>query len=133
MADNQSTESERPETHHSGPKQGKVEYLPAIFLVAALVFLPTGPKSGSLNTLAIVFVSIILEAIPFMLVGSLVGGFIEAFVSRERMAALLPQKRWLAVCAAAGAGILFPVCECAVVPVFRRLVGIRERSSCFQA
>ena len=123
MADNQSTESERPETHHSGPKQGKVEYLPAIFLVAALVFLPTGPKSGSLNTLAIVFVSIILEAIPFMLVGSLVGGFIKAFVSRERMAALLPQKRWLAVCAAAGAGILFPVCECAVVPVVRRLVG----------
>ena len=53
MADNQSTESERPETHPSGPKQGKVEYLPAIFLVAALVFLPTGPKSGSLNTLAI--------------------------------------------------------------------------------
>lgn len=123
MADNRSSESERQKKHHSGPKQSKTECLPALFLVAALVFLPNGPESGSLNTFAIVFVSIVLEAIPFMLVGSLVGGFIETFVSRERMAALLPQKRWLTVCAAAGAGILFPVCECAVVPVVRRLVG----------
>jgi hypothetical protein len=73
--------------------------------------------------LAIVFVSIILEAIPFMLIGSLVGGFIEAFVSRERMATLLPRKGWLTVCIAAGAGLVFPVCECAVVPVVRRLTG----------
>jgi uncharacterized membrane protein YraQ (UPF0718 family) len=58
-----------------------------------------------------------------MLVGSLVGGFIEAFVSRERMAKIFPQKGWLAVCVAAAAGIVFPVCECAVVPVVRRLIG----------
>jgi uncharacterized membrane protein YraQ (UPF0718 family) len=58
-----------------------------------------------------------------MLVGSLVGGFIEAFVSRERMATCLPRKGWLTVCIAAGAGIVFPVCECAVVPVVRRLIG----------
>jgi uncharacterized membrane protein YraQ (UPF0718 family) len=73
--------------------------------------------------LAIVFVSIVLEAIPFMMIGSLVGGFIEAFVSRERMATLLPRKGWLTVCVAAGAGLVFPVCECAVVPVVRRLTG----------
>jgi hypothetical protein len=58
-----------------------------------------------------------------MLFGSLVGGFIEAFVNRERMATFLPRIGWLAVCIAAGAGIVFPVCECAVVPVVRRLIG----------
>ncbi len=98
-----------------------IEFLPALFLAAAIVFLPSGPESSSLNSLAIVFISIVLEAIPFMLVGSLVGGFIEAFVSRERMASLLPRKGWLTVCIAAGAGLVFPVCECAVVPVVRRL------------
>jgi uncharacterized membrane protein YraQ (UPF0718 family) len=104
-------------------KARSIDYLPGLFLAAALVFLPSGSASSSLNSLAIVFVSIVLEAIPFMLFGSLVGGFIEAFVSRERMAAFLPQKGWLTVCIAAGAGIVFPVCECAVVPVVRRLIG----------
>jgi uncharacterized membrane protein YraQ (UPF0718 family) len=104
-------------------KHKKAEYLPALFLITALIFLPNGSESGSLGALAIVFVSIVLEAIPFMLVGSLIGGAIEAFVSRERMASLLPQKGWLTVCLAAGAGIVFPVCECAVVPVVRRLIG----------
>jgi uncharacterized membrane protein YraQ (UPF0718 family) len=91
--------------------------------VATLLFIPTGSESEVLNSLAIVFVSIVLEAIPFMFIGALVGGFIEAFVSRERMATFLPRKGWLTVCLAAGAGIVFPVCECAVVPVVRRLIG----------
>jgi uncharacterized protein len=100
-----------------------VDYLPALFLVAALWFMPTGADSGTLNNLSIVFVSIVLEAIPFMFVSALVGGLIEAFVRRERMASFLPQRSWMTVCLAAGAGIVFPVCERAVVPVVRRLVG----------
>lgn len=100
-----------------------IDWLPAVFLVAAFFFLPAGSDSSTLNSLAIVFISIVLEAIPFMLMGSLVGGVIEAFLSRERMTALLPKRGWQTVCVAAAAGILFPVCECAVVPVVRRLVG----------
>ena len=119
--------AERPFTSHPSTytdrKVHSIDYLPALFLVTAIVFLPSGSEAGSLNSLAIIFVSIVLEAIPFMLVGSLVGGFIEAFVSRERMTTLLPRKGWLTVCIAAGAGLVFPVCECAVVPVVRRLTG----------
>jgi hypothetical protein len=114
------------ELRAEGPTPGQVrsiEYLPVIFLAVAIGFLPIGPDPGSLADLAVVFVSIVLEAIPFMFFGSLAGGLIEAFVSRERMASLLPRRGWLTVCFAAGAGILFPVCECAVVPVVRRLAG----------
>ncbi len=99
-----------------------IDYLPALFLAVSLFFLPSGSESSSLGSLAIVFISIVLEAIPFMLIGSLVGGFIEAFVSRERMATFLPRNGWLTVCLAAAAGIVFPVCECAVVLVVRRLI-----------
>jgi uncharacterized membrane protein YraQ (UPF0718 family) len=119
---NQSTQRTG-QTTRASTHGAAVDSLPALFLIAALLFLPTGSESGALNSLAIVFVSIVLEAIPFMLLGSFVGGLIEAFVSRERMATLLPQKGWLTVCIAAGAGIVFPVCECAVVPVVRRLIG----------
>lgn len=101
----------------------RIDILPALFLIVALFCLPAGSESQALNALAIVFVSIVLEAIPIMLVGALIGGLIEAFVSRERLTAMLPRKGWRTVCVAAAAGILFPVCECAVVPVVRRLMG----------
>lgn len=110
-------------SRRASTKRNAIDVLPALFLVAAIFFLPAGSDSGARSSLAIVFISIVLEAIPFMLFGSLVGGFIEAFVNRERMAKLLPTKGWLTVCIAAGAGIVFPVCECAVVPVVRRLIG----------
>ena len=111
------------QTKEPPPPARRIDILPALFLVAALFFLPAGSDSAALNSLAIVFISIVLEAIPFMLVGALIGGFIEAFVSRERLTTMLPKKGWRTVCVAAAAGILFPVCECAVVPVVRRLIG----------
>lgn len=123
MPDNNIVQINSVKSFFTGSKRRKIEYLPLFFLAVVFFFLPYGGQDSSLNTLAIVFVSIVLEAIPFMLVGSLVGGVIEAFVSRERMIAMLPKKDWLTVCIAAGAGIIFPVCECAVVPVVRRLTG----------
>jgi len=95
----------------------------AAFLLTAVLLLPVGPDSGPYRTLSIMFASIVLEALPFMLIGAFVGGLIEAFVSRERMAGLLPRRPLAAICMAAGLGLIFPVCECAVVPVVRRLLG----------
>ncbi len=99
-----------------------IDFLPALFLLVAIFLLPVGLESDSINSFAIFFVSIALEAIPFMLIGALVSGFIEVFVSRERLAAVLPNTGWLTVCLAAAAGIFFPICECAVVPIVRRLI-----------
>ncbi len=70
---------------------------------------------------ALVFVSIVLEALPFMLIGSCVGGLIEVFVSREKLTEHLPRRPWAVTCLAAAMGLVFPVCECAVIPVVRRL------------
>jgi uncharacterized membrane protein YraQ (UPF0718 family) len=57
-----------------------------------------------------------------MLIGALVSGIIEVFVSKERIVSLLPDRKIVAVFLAAALGVVFPVCECAVVPVVRRLV-----------
>lgn len=100
----------------------RLRSLAAIGLVLTLILiLPSGP--GPCNTLSAIFSSIILEALPFMLFGALIGGVIEAFVSRERMTGLLPRNPLATVCVAAAMGCIFPVCECAVVPVVRRLIG----------
>lgn len=89
--------------------------------IAAYVLLALGMRTDSVRNLSIVFAGIMLEATPFMLAGALLGGLIEKFLSRDRMSSLLPKREWLAVGAAAAMGMLFPVCECAIVPVARRL------------
>jgi hypothetical protein len=99
----------------------KPNLLEVAFLGAALAALALWARAPAMRTFSLLFGSIVLEALPFMLLGSLVGGLVETFVSRERMTALLPRRRWLAVFVAAGMGMLFPVCECAIVPVVRRL------------
>lgn len=88
-----------------------------VFLAAPII----GAGSAFVRTFALVFLSIVLEALPFMLIGSCVGGLIEVFVSRERLTACLPRRAWAAAYVAAGLGTVLPVCECAVVPVVRRL------------
>jgi len=93
-----------------------------LFLVAVGWVLVSAGSRPAARTLSITFVSIVLEALPFMMLGSLIGGLIEVFISRDRIAAVLPKRRWLAVFLAGLVGMVFPVCECAVIPVARRLL-----------
>lgn len=74
-----------------------------------------------LQNLATVFLGIFIEAAPFLLFGSLASGLISVFVSADDIAAIFPRSRPLAAVAGALLGIAFPVCECGVVPVVRRL------------
>ena len=93
-------------------------------IIAAAYLLPFwAANNESIRTFSLIFSSIMLEAAPFMLLGTVAGGLIEVFVSRERMESLLPGKDWFAACVAAAMGMIFPVCECAIVPVVRRLAG----------
>lgn len=67
------------------------------------------------------FLGIFIEAIPFLLMGTLVSGLLEAFVSHDDIARWTPRNPVLATVAGAFMGFAFPVCECGVVPVVRRL------------
>jgi uncharacterized membrane protein YraQ (UPF0718 family) len=96
--------------------------LQVCLLILSLGLLLFSWKVSSFRTLAITFVSIVIEAFPFILVGSLIGGFIEEFIPRERLALILPEGKLRTVFIAAAMGIVFPVCECAIIPVVRRLL-----------
>jgi uncharacterized membrane protein YraQ (UPF0718 family) len=74
-----------------------------------------------LQNFATVFLGIFIEAAPFLLFGSLASGLISVFVSADDIAAIFPRSRPLAAVAGALLGLAFPVCECGVVPVVRRL------------
>jgi uncharacterized membrane protein YraQ (UPF0718 family) len=92
-----------------------------VLVVLFYLYYFTGGESEKGLTFSIIFSSIVLEAFPFLLLGTLAGGFIEVFVSRDRLASLLPRRPVPAVLLAASLGIVLPVCECAIVPVVRRL------------
>jgi len=72
-----------------------------------------------LNT---IFISMIMEAIPFVLVGVLVSGIIQTFVTEAWIARIMPRNVLLRTCFGCGIGLLFPSCECGIVPITRRLV-----------
>lgn len=72
-----------------------------------------------LNT---IFISILIEALPFVLIGVLVAGFIQMFITEEMLAKAIPKNRFLAVLYSVLLGAIFPACECGIVPIVRRLL-----------
>ena len=97
-----------------------------VVLLVVVALSTRGTLSGSFNPVALrtwttVFVAIVVQALPFLVLGVLVSGAITALVSPARLARLLPRSPVLAVPGAALAGTALPGCECASVPIAGRL------------
>jgi len=100
--------------------------LPVLAVLALLAGNISSPQARffvteRFQTFVTIFLGIFIEAAPFLLIGSIVSGFIDVFVDRERLEKLTPRQPLLAALAGTGLGLIFPVCECGVVPVTRRL------------
>jgi uncharacterized membrane protein YraQ (UPF0718 family) len=68
------------------------------------------------------FVSVSVQAMPFLVLGVVVSGLIAAFVSPELVQRIVPRRSVLAVPSAGLAGMALPGCECGSVPIAGRLV-----------
>lgn len=66
---------------------------------------------------ATVFVSIVVQAMPFLVLGVVLSGLIGAYVPPSFFVRALPTRPALAVPVAGLAGVAVPGCECASVPV----------------
>ncbi|MFG2040892.1 permease [Dactylosporangium sp. NPDC048998] len=103
---------------------GSVEVLAAVLV---LVVLLRGPITRSLATPALqtwltVFVSVLTQAMPFLVFGVVLSAIIAVFVPPSFFARALPSHPALAVPTASVAGVVLPGCECASVPVAGALV-----------
>jgi uncharacterized membrane protein YraQ (UPF0718 family) len=72
--------------------------------------------------LALAFLSILLEGLPFVLLGTLVSGAVDVFVPARWVERMLPRRPTGAVLVSGLLGCIFPVCECGIIPVIRRLM-----------
>jgi uncharacterized protein len=64
-----------------------------------------------------VFTAVVVQGVPFLLLGTVVSAAIGAFVPERVFSRLLPRSPALAVPVAGAAGVVLPGCECASVPV----------------
>jgi uncharacterized membrane protein YraQ (UPF0718 family) len=98
--------------------------LAAAYLIYQLyrAFLPQGLELSPFTNLITVFLSILYEAFPFILIGILVSSFIQVLIPSAILEKLFTKNKPIAYLTALFAGIIFPVCDCASVPVAARLV-----------
>ena len=68
------------------------------------------------------YLGIIVEALPFLLIGAVLSALIQIYVSDELIKKIIPKNSIIAYFIAAISGILFPVCECAIIPITRSLI-----------
>lgn len=92
-----------------------------VALLAAAGWLLPESSYGRVQTFVTIFLGIFVEAVPFLLAGSIVSGLLDIFVPPDLIARLAPRNAVLGSLTGAMLGFVFPVCECGVVPVTRRL------------
>ena len=115
---------DHPETASALPLKRILIVLLAAMLSAALFY--QALRAGDdlylrISVFATRFLGIFIEAVPFLLLGSLTSGLIETFVKTDDILRYLPKSRLGAALGGTFLGLIFPVCECGVVPVTRRL------------
>ena len=76
----------------------------------------------SFQDFAFAFLSVLFEGIPFLLLGSIISGLVDVFVSSERVTKVLPRNTGLAIVLSGLLGLIFPMCECGSVIIIRRFL-----------
>jgi len=79
----------------------------------------------------VLFASVLWEAMPFIVLGAVIAGFLEEMVPQQliakglaRLERYFPGRmlRVMAILLGGLLGLVFPMCECGIVPVMRRLL-----------
>lgn len=76
-----------------------------------------------LNKFSIIFSSIVIEALPFILIGAVLSSFMQVYISNNIFNKIISKNKLLGSIQAGIIGVFLPVCECATVPITKGLLG----------
>lgn len=79
-------------------------------------------QSVDIQSFKTIFLSIVLEASPFLIAGVLVSSLLQIWLSERMLQRIIPRNPLVGLLSVSLLGVIFPVCECGIVPVVRRLV-----------
>lgn len=107
-----------------GGRIGSVEVLAALLIVLLIFRNPIAAAISTplLQTWTTVFVSVMVQATPFLVFGVALSAVIAVFVPRSFWSRALPKHPALAVPVASCAGVVLPGCECGSVPIAGSLI-----------
>ena len=113
--------------HDHVPRIRRRAYGPFVLVIPLLVSLLVRNRIDAFTNedfrlWSTLFVSVSIQALPFLVLGVVVSGLIAAFVSPELVERIMPKRSALAVPSAGLAGLALPGCECGSVPIAGRLV-----------
>lgn len=91
-------------------------------LIIGLLIFKRGSGGADYQVFVTVFISILVQAAPFILLGVVVSSIIQTFVNEQLISRLFPRNGFAGMLAGILLGAAFPVCDCAVVPVASRLI-----------
>lgn len=77
---------------------------------------------NSVLQMSTIFLSIVIEALPFVLLGCLISGALQVFLTPDRVKRWLPDNRFLSILTGSVLGFFFPSCECGIVPIVHQFV-----------
>ncbi|OAS15341.1 permease [Paenibacillus oryzisoli] len=83
---------------------------------------PMGMVMEPISHIFMAFMDIFLDALPFMILGVLLSTIVENFIPEGVIARLTPKHPLGGVLFACVLGIMFPLCECGMIPFVRRLM-----------
>ena len=72
--------------------------------------------------MSMIFLSIVIEALPFVLLGCIISGALHVYLTPERVKKFLPNNKFLSILVGYTMGIFFPSCECGIVPIVNQFV-----------
>jgi len=76
----------------------------------------------SLSDFSFSFLSVVLEGVPFILMGVVLSGLIDVFLPPRVLARILPRNAAAGILMGGALGAILPMCECGIVVVIRRLL-----------
>lgn len=75
-----------------------------------------------INDISVIFTSIIIEAFPFIMLGVIISAIIQEFLPDDFLQKIMPKNPILGSIIGVLMGFFIPSCDCAVIPIARRLI-----------
>lgn len=69
-----------------------------------------------------IFISILIEGIPFILFGSFISAVIQICIPKELFMRIFPRNIFLSCIIASFAGFFFPICDCGTLPIVKEFI-----------